>query len=462
MEHHALPAADAAWLHMDRPTNPMVVNSLVLLGEPLDVERAKEVFGSRVVGRFPRFRQRVVEAPGRRPAFEDDPHFAIDNHLHRIAVPPPGDEAALRELVDDLITATLDRDRPLWHAYLIEGYGDGGAVLVRTHHCIADGIALARLMLSITDQAEAPVEAEPSHHHGPGGLLDAPYAAARAARVAGGAAVHEGMETLAHPRHVAELARTALRDSATVAKLLGSPPDGRTVFKEPLAGRRRVAWSRPFPLDAVKAAGRHHEATINDVLVAALTGALRDHLSAHGPLPDEIRAMVPFNLRPLDAPIPEHLGNDFALILLSLPVGVEGRRDRLDAVRERMDAIKDSHEAPISYGILSGIGLTPPQVEDRLIGFFTEKASMVVTNVPGPRERVSLAGSSVEGVFVWAPCSGSIGTTVSILSYAGDVTVGFMTDVALVPDPRPLADAFAHELTLLCRGAVQPAARPQS
>ena len=112
-----------------------------------------------------------------------------------------------------------------------------------------------------------------------------------------------------------------------------------------------------------------------------------------------------------------------------------------------MDAIKDSHEGPISYGILSAIGMTPPQVEDRLIGFFTEKASAVVTNVPGPRETVYLAGTPVRGVLVWAPCSGTIGMTVSIFSYAGEVTVGFMVDTALLPDPQPLVRG------LRCRAA---------
>jgi hypothetical protein len=162
--------------------------------------------------------------------------------------------------------------------------------------------------------------------------------------------------------------------------------------------------------------------------------------------------MVPFNLRPLDAPVPRDLGNEFALITLALPVGVPDHGERLRRVKERMDAVKRSHEGPISYGILTVMGLTPHQVEERLINVFTEKASAVVTNVPGPREEVYLAGTPVRGVLVWAPCSGSMGVTVSIFSYAGDVTVGFMADVGLVPDPAPLVDAFDRELRLLCRG----------
>ena len=137
---------------MDRPTNPMVVNALIWFDGPLDWERARDVF-ARAAGRpLPAVSPARGRAARRRPAFEDDPGFDIDQHMHRLALPAPGDRAALQELVGDLITPPLDRTRPLWHVYLIEGYGDGCAVLLRIHHCIADGIALARVMLSLTDE----------------------------------------------------------------------------------------------------------------------------------------------------------------------------------------------------------------------------------------------------------------------------------------------------------------------
>jgi diacylglycerol O-acyltransferase len=453
-----MPAADAAWLHMDRPTNPMVVNCVIWFDQPLDWERAREIFTRRIVDRFPRFRRRVSEPLGRTPRFEDDPEFAIEQHMHRVALPAPADQAALQELVSDLITPPLDPTRPLWHVYLIEGYGEGCAVLFRIHHCIADGIALARVMLSLTDsEANAPI-ADGFMSAGQGGAsplsaLTGPAGATlSAARHVAGAVVHEGMESLAHPRHLAQLAGVAARDTGTVAKLLAAPADAQTVLRSPLHGTRRVAWSTPFPLERIRTAAHRADGKINDLLVAAVTGALRTELERHGAVPDDVRIMVPFNLRPLDQPLPRDLGNDFALILLALPVGIEDRAERLQDVKRRMDAIKDSHEGPISFGILSAIGMTPPQVEDRLIGFFTEKASAVVTNVPGPHETVYLAGTPVRGVLVWAPCSGSIGMTVSIFSYAGEVTVGFMVDTALLPDPQPLVGAFDAELRALCRG----------
>ena len=443
-----LPSADAAWLHMDSNLNPMVVNAVIWFDEPLELAGVREILERRLVGEFPRFSQRVTEPLGRSPRFEDDPEFDVDQHLHRLAIPAPGDRATLEELVSDLITPPLDPTRPLWHVYLLEGFGEGCALLFRIHHCIADGIALARVMLSLTDEEPDAAIAAPSPPPSPrppgAGLLSA-------GRRVVGALAHEGMETLLHPSHAAGLAATAGQDAGTLAKLLTAPADRRTVLNAPLHGTRRVAWSKPFRLDRVKRAGRRSSATINDVLVTALTGALHRYLTERDSATDDLRVMVPFNLRPLDQPLPRTLGNDFGLILLSLPVGLVDSGERLREVKMRMDAIKNSHEGPIAYGMLSAIGMTPPVVEDRLIGFFTDKASAVVTNVPGPRSEVYFAGSPVLGVLVWAPCSGSIGMTVSIFSYAGKVTVGFMTDTGLVPDPQPLVAAFDAELRALCR-----------
>jgi diacylglycerol O-acyltransferase len=451
MSSHTMPAADAVWLHMDRPTNPMVVNGLVMLGGAPDPERVAEALQRRLVDRFPRFRQRIAEPLGRPPAFEDDPSFDLENHLHHITLPEPGDRATLQALIGDLITAPLDRSRPLWHAYLIEGFGESAVVLWRIHHCIADGIALARVLLSIADEGGSGVETSGVPQRGRLGMLaDGSRRLSEAAARLGGGAVHEGMESLVQPDHLRELAAIGLRDASAVAKWLASPADPPSDLQAPLTGTRRVAWSTPFPLPRVKEAGRRGDATINDVLVAALAGALHEHFGAEGALPEEIHAAVPFNLRPLDEPVPADLGNDFALILLALPLGQAEPGERLREVHERVEAIKRSHEPLIAYGMLSAIGLTPPWLEDPLIGFFSDKSSLVVTNVPGPRHQARFAGVPVTGVLVWAPCTGSLGMTVSMFSYNGEVSVGFMTDTAVIPEPEPLARAYDEQLRLLC------------
>jgi hypothetical protein len=159
--------------------------------------------------------------------------------------------------------------------------------------------------------------------------------------------------------------------------------------------------------------------------------------------------MVPFNLRPPDEPLPRDLGNRFGLVYLALPVGIEDPVRRLAEVHRRMDAIKHSPEGRLSYAILGAVGATPVPVEQRLIGLFTPKVSAVMTNVPGPREPVYLAGSRVAGVLGWVPAGGEIGVGLSIFSYDGRLTVGLQVDAGLVPDPEVILAALGDELAAL-------------
>lgn len=447
-------AADAAWLHMDRPTNLMVINSVLWFDEPLDWDRVKRTFKRRIVDQFPRYSQRVVEGgPLGGPGWQDVADFDPDLHMHRLALPAPHDRAALQELVGDLMTMPLDRSKPLWDIYLVEGFGEGSALVVRMHHCIADGIALARVMLLLTDEA-ADAGIEPQRPPNGSGrqrfwfasALSPARQALSAARFVTGTALHEGIESVVHPHHLVELAERASADTATLVKLLAPAHDARSPFKGRLGVANRVAWSDPVPLSRIKEIGHPVGATVNDVLVTAVSGALGRYMRAHGSDTGEIHALVPFNLRPLDVPLPRDLGNRFGLILLTLPVGIRDVHERRLEVKRRMDEIKNSHEGPLSYGILGAIGRTPARVEEHLIDFFTAKGTLVLTNVPGPRKPVYLAGSAVRGVLVWAPCSGSVGMSVSVFSYDGKVNVGFMTDARLVPDPAELVTALEHEL----------------
>jgi len=447
-------SADAAWVHMDRPTNLMVVNSVLWLDEPMDIERGKDVVRERLVERFPRFRQRVVEPRSGvgTPSWEDDPKFDFDRHIHHIALPAPGDKIALQQLVGDLISAPLDRSKPLWDLYVIDGYGAGMALLWRIHHCIADGIALARVLLSMTDaQPDAGIRPADDGKAGRGRLDPVARPLAMGAHLAE-ATVHEGFAILNHPRPELRglLSRTAA-DASALDKLLLTPPDRETVLRDELSVAQKVTWIERIALEEVKAIGHATDTTVNDVLVAAMTGALRRYLARRHSLVDELRATIPFNLRPLNEPLPRELGNRFGLVYLELPVGLRGPRQRLEEVHRRMDSIKHSPEGAVAYGILGLIGLTPPQVEQRLIDVFSSKSTAVMTNVPGPREPVYFAGTRVAGVVSWVPAAGAISVGISMFSYSGAVTVGLRVDAGLVPDPETIIDAFEHELEILAR-----------
>ena len=450
-------AADTAWLHMDRPSNLMVITGALWFDEAVDWDRLREVISSRLVDRFPRFRQRVVESrlPLRGPHWEDDPNFDLDLHLHRAALPAPGDRAALEDFLSDVIGQPLDRSRPLWSWYFVDGYGPGSAIVTRMHHCIADGIALARVLLSLTDSSpEAGIEPDEAPETAPrGGLSDAVGDVLRPARRAAslsstiaGAVAHEAIEVARDPSELVDLAAAVSVDAKAIAKTLVPGPDSPTVFKGQLGVPERVAWSDPIPLADVKSVGHDHGATVNDVLVAAVAGALRTYLVARDSLVDELHAFVPFNLRPLDQPLPRRLGNRFGLVRLAVPVGIEDARERLEEVHRRMAEIKGSPEGAVSYGVLGAIGTTPAAIEQRLLELFSAAGSAVMTNVPGPREPVYLAGTPVRGVLVWAPTSGSVSMSVSIFSYNGEVTVGVMSDRGLVPEPAEIVAAFAQEV----------------
>jgi diacylglycerol O-acyltransferase / wax synthase len=441
---------------MDQPTNLMVITGVLWFDRPPDWDGVRETIRVRMVERFSRFRQLVVEGRGplSGPRWEDDPNFDLDRHLHRVALPPPGDSAALHAFVADQMATPLHRSKPLWEFHLVDGYERGAALVGRVHHCIADGIALARVLLSLTDSSPdagiAPsdeAEREPRLVRGPLRRLLGP--ASRAAGLGRGAAgllVRETLGATMDPGRVRRRATELRQGADALGRVLLAPDEPETPLKGELGVAQRVAWSEPARLDDVKAMSHLTGSTVNDVLLCAVAGALRRYLESRGSAVEELTTFVPFNLRPLDRPLPADLGNRFGLVFLKLPVGIEDPRRRLDEVHRRMQRIKRSPEAAVSYAVLDVLGRAPLGVERLLVGLFSAKGSAVTTNVPGPGRPVYLAGTRVRGVLVWAPCSGGVSISLTILSYDGEVTLGVMSDAGLIPDPGALVEGFEREL----------------
>jgi WS/DGAT/MGAT family acyltransferase len=199
-------------------------------------------------------------------------------------------------------------------------------------------------------------------------------------------------------------------------------------------------------LDPIKAMGRAVNGKVNDVLLALAAGALRRWLEARGtPLEagEALRATVPINLRPMDQVV--ELGNRIGMVFVHLPVAVRGVRARLDAVKAEMDAIKGSAEAPVTFGLMRALGFTSPEVEDALLDVFSRKASLVLSNVPGPSARLRFAGQPLRRLMFWVPQSGSISLGLSIISYAGEVMLGACADRGLFPDLGELSEAVHAE-----------------
>jgi len=442
-----LSGVDNAWLRMDRPTNLMMITGVMVFSEPLSYDRVARVVTDRLL-RYDRFRQRIVHSrlPMRASRWVEDRNFDLRAHIHRISLPPPGDQSALEEVVSNLMSTPLDYTKPLWQYHLIENYKGGSVLLCRLHHAIADGIALMRVMLSMTDNSPEPEIADELHNdrnHG-GGLATM----AGSARVALHQAQHfleDSMHTLGDRGRMTRMAGVGLQGTATLGKLVLRWPDPGTIFKGELGVIKKAAWSQPLALQDVKAVGKVTGGTINDVLLTAMTGALRRYMQLRRQPVDGVnfRALVPVNLRPLDGPI--ELGNKFGMVFLSLPVGIGDPLERLTELKRRMDALKDSPEAFVVLGLLDVFGRVPGQLEELAVSIFGTKATGVMTNVPGPREPIYVAGSKLDSLMFWVPQSGQLGLGVSIISYAGKVWLGVNTDSGLVPDPQRIVALFHEE-----------------
>ncbi len=451
-------SVDRAWLLMDDPTNPMVINGFWIFEEPLQYEHVLAVLEERLLI-HERFRQRVVEYRGTlrtRAYWEIDPEFDLRAHVGRIALPPPGDKKTLSETIAQLLIDPLDLNRPLWAFTLIEGCEGGSVFFGRIHHCIGDGAALVNVLLSLADESaegewRAPVTA--------GGLpqkRNPLRPQTRAVARPGAAILQEGRKAVGQPAHLLSLAarggQLAGKIVAVLAKLALMTTDDKTVFKGAVGVGKAVAWSKGIPLDDVKFVKNTMGATVNDVLVAAVAGALRRYVEARGDNPKgkEIRAMVPVDIR---APQDTKLTNRFALVYLSLPIGIADPIDRLFQTKRHMDAIKRSPEALVTYQAIASLGVVSDEIARSIRRYFADKVSVVLTNVPGPPQKLYFAGKLLDTIVFWVPQSGSIGVGISIFSYGGQVNIGLITDRGLAPEPDTIIAAFQAEFDELLRQA---------
>lgn len=457
---------DTAWLRMEQPTNLMMINGVIFLGGALDYERLLQTIEQRFLT-FRRFTQKASDgAAGAH--WVTDPDFDTSWHVRRTALPGKADKEELELLVSDLASTPLDPERPLWQFHVVENFIEGPVIIVRIHHCIADGIALVQVFLSLTDStpegrasagepetwkkrraSESPIFQR---------LLEPAREGIDFATHMGQRLVAEGQKILQDPSLATDYVVEATEIVKELSHSLTLPDDPDTRFRGTLGVRKQVAWAEPLALDEVKAVGKALGCTVNDVLIAAVSGALRNYMIAQGDSKDalqDIRATVPVNLRPLEHA--KDLGNHFGLVFLDLPLGLESPLERLYAVNERMTQLKSSRQAAVTFGFLAALGMGPSALQKPVLDVLSQKASAVLTNVPGPRGPIYLAGTRIEELMFWVPQNGQIGLGISILSYNGQVFFGLITDSRLVSDPRNIIERFKPEFEkLLYLGMMLP------
>jgi len=459
MAREKMTGVDTAWLRMDSPANLMMIVGVEIFDTPI----AYDALAQRLTDRFltyDRFRQKVV-AEGGGYCWEDDEDFDIANHLVPTRLPGEAGDAELRELMAELSSQPLDPDRPLWEFRYVENYKGTVAVVIRIHHCIADGIALVNVTLSMTDGWKAPAprardahdahDDEPHHEgtHAWSSIIEPITRTAVKAAEATGGALGASVDIAADPEGLEALATVGSQVIKDALKVGLMSADSDTSLKGTPGGRKAVAWNEPMPLDEVKAVCKVLGVSVNDVLLSCVTGAIHHYLEGRGEpaAGKEFRAMVPVNLRPPDAP--PSLGNRFGLVPLVLPIGIANPVERLYEVRRRMNELKQGYQGQIAFAILGAVGLAPKGVQRMLLDYLAQKGSAVMTNVPGPREHVTIAGVKLRQVIFWVPQSGSIGVGVSILSYGGAVQFGLITDTDLCAQPQAIIDAFQPEFERL-------------
>jgi len=449
-----LSSVDFAWLRMDDPTNLMHINGILVLDQPVSYESIRDIIEQRLLA-IPRFRNRVVVPKRGKPYWEPDPGFDIANHVGRITLPDPGGDAELRAVVEGLISQPFDPAHPMWSFQVIQNFRGGTVVMAKLHHCMGDGVALMLVLLSMTDRTPEADPAAPNpflslYTRHEKGQEEVEHLDLDTIRQLAEEIMPEGMKLMLHPAEAFRKVKGWIKGPAAtgaLGRLVLRPSDPRTVFKGPLGVPKKVAWSEALALDEVKAVSKALEGTINDVLLSAMTGGLRRYLVRHGnaepPHDLNFRAAMPVNLRTMEGM--SQLGNQFGLIFLSLPVGIADPLKRLAELKRRASSLKRSLEPVVVFRILDTLGIVPRKIQDLVVSIFATKATAVMTNVPGPKEVLYLAGKPIQDIYFWVPQAGRVGIGISICSYAGRVRLGVGTDAGLVPDPQDVIAGFHEE-----------------
>jgi diacylglycerol O-acyltransferase len=408
---------DAVWLQ-DSATNRMVIHGIYTT-DHIDLDTARTVFQERVIDaeggtRYPRFTRRIVRVRGRW-YWEEDPHFDIARHI--VPAPLTGRVTAddLQDYIASIAHEPLPDDRPPWRIEYIEEFEDGeSAFMVRIHHSMADGIAFVPVIFSLMDEL------------GPPPPTPAPAPRTLISRIGTVIAA-----PLAMPFVLLE--RALWR------------PDRHALHGPPVGGRKRVAWTHALPLEDVKRFKNQFGATVNDVLMALVSGAVSRHLEhAAGQTVPHIRVSMPVNMRAPGSPL--KMENRFAAVPLTLPSGPRALPERVAAVKVTMDALKRGLDPLAIYGAVNLMLTALPQAASRkLIDFFANKCTSVVTNVPGPQVPLAMAGRRLRTLMFWVPQRADIGIGISILTFAGLVQVGVIADTRILEDPGVLVEAIEAE-----------------
>ena len=460
-----LTATDASFLAQEGPTSHMHVGAVMIFEGPAP---AFDALADHVRARLhlvPRFRQKLAFPPLEtgRPLWVDDPSFNLEYHVRDTALPAPGSEAQLRALAARVHSQALDRSKPLWETWLVQGLEDDRFALIsKTHHALVDGVAGVDLATVLFDLTRAPAAVE----HGDAAWTPqpAPSGVQMAARGVRGvlelplAATTRAVGAATRPSSALRETREALEGVGEVAWAGLNPAPG-TPLNVPIGPHRRFVFVRN-ELSDFKLVKDALGGTVNDAVLTVVAGAMRQWLRSRGVRTEgmELRALVPVSIRAAD----QHhtMGNRIAAMRGPLPVYVEDPVARLAVVREAMDGLKESKQA-IGAEVLAGVqSFAPPTVlaQASRINFSTRLFNLIVTNVPGPQFPLYLLGRELQDLFPVAFLPRDHALAIAVMSYDGGMDFGLLGDYDAMPDLDLVGDLLAESAAELLAAAREAAA----
>jgi diacylglycerol O-acyltransferase / wax synthase len=463
---------DAEFLHLEDGIGHMHIGTVCVLGDPSPSFDEVAAMIAAKLHLTPRYRQRVRSVPFElgRPVWVDDPHFNLEYHLRHTALPAPGDDAAFCRLIGRIMSQPLDRDRPLWEMWLVEGLGDGHWALVfKIHHCMVDGIAgieLLRVMLDLEADVGVgvpePWEPRPE-----------PRGAALVLNAWGGLATdvisifREAPQAITHPLNVF---RSAVGTAKGLARFVGDLGSTPPLSIEGSIGPHRAWAQSSASLGDVQKIRSAFGGTINDVVLAVVSGGYRELLLSRGEDADRarVRSMVPVSTRRDDGQ--GQPDNRVSILLYDLPVKIADPVERLQVVHEQLGKLKASHMAEAGEVVVTVGDLAPPMIVGsvsrmviRAIHRLPQHSiNTVTTNVPGPQVPLYCLGREVLESRPFVPISHGVRVSSAILSYNGHLFFGITGDFETAPDVQVLASAASTGIDELRARAVDRPEKPRS
>lgn len=431
----------------EAPNSLTTISGMMVFKGTISKSKLIKVLEQRMM-RFERFRRKVVFHLDR-PHWHDDHNFELKAHIKEINLPGKGTYRELQKCISALMGQPLDYERPLWEVHIISNYQEGTALLWRLHHAVADGISLVKVIFSLTAFTARESMALPAPPE------------EKAAKTLSGDLMHllragqmafdEARQLMGHPETLSDSLHHYWETVKEMGELITGTTVPKSIYKGKLGAAKKAAWSAPLPLESIRRISKHYHTTVNDVLVAMVGGAVRKHLMKHGQQPMEgLKIVQPVSTRQSDGV--NKLHNNFTWMSFDLPVHLRTARQRLAFVHERTAVLKPASEPVVLNELVHLVAdFTPLALRQKLLEFLGAHIAGAITNIPGPRQAIFLAGKKVEDIVFWIPHTTHLGIGISLMSYDGKIYMGIVTDEGLINDPDAIVSYFRTELKQMGR-----------